>query len=234
MNQDSLAPQPLPQNAPRPFSEIPPLWMQLPRMDRQFFAGELQHTSPLNTFFGVAIYSVIGTLAVLLVSVLQRLTRPSELPPGVENVALVIGCLMLFITPISFYLNSGLNYLSALVFGGKGKFNEQAYLASLFFVPIGIVSSVISLLAVIPVVGPIIEWPLLLVIVIFTTIYQYRAIRVVHSLTSGRAAGAVLAPFGLIVCLCLPVVVIGVLMVLGPVIGNTFSSINQSLLTPVP
>ena len=100
--------------------------------------------------------------------------------------------------------------------------------------PVGIVSSVVTFLQIIPLVGPLLEWPILLIIAVVTTILQYRMVRVVHGLTSGRAVGAVLVPFVLLLCLCLPIVVIGGLMVMGPIIGNTFSSINQSLLTPVP
>ncbi len=234
MNTDSLVSQPMaPQKDPRPFSEIPPLWLRLPHMDQPFFAAEQPRSSALNTVLGVAVYAIVGTVVVLVVSLLQGLVRPSQ--PR-ESAAFILGlsCMTLIVTPISFYLNAGLNYLSALVFGGKGKFNDQAYLASLFFVPIGIIASVLSFLGVIPVVGLLLESPFLIAIGLVTTIFQYRVLRVVHGLSSGRAVGAVLAPFGLLLCICLPIFVIAMLMVFGPVIGNTFSSINQSLLTPTP
>ena len=235
MNQDSLVPQPVPpQNNPRPFSEIPPLWLRLPRMDQEFFAAEQPHASLGNTLLGVAVYTAVATVVVLLVLGIESITRPALTSGEPLWFILLFGCAMVFITPVSFYLNTGLNYVAALVFGGRGRFNDQAYLASLFIVPIGIVSSIVTFLQVVPWVGPLLEWPILIVIAVLTTILQYRMVRVVHGLTSGRAVGAVLVPFGLLFCLCLPILVIGILMVLGPVIGSTFSSINQSLLTPVP
>ena len=236
MNTELSESQPviLTQNTPRPFSEIPALWLQLPHMTQAFFAAEAPHASSLNTFLSVAVYSVMATVIAVLVAFLRELLMPSEYSSVVQRAAFITGCLLLFIAPVSFYLNAGLNYLGALVFGGKGRFSEQAYLASLFFVPVGMLSSMIAFLSLIPYMGPIVEWPLLLVIVIVTTVLQYRVIRVVHGLTSGRALGAVLAPHSVIICVCLPIAVGAALMILGPVIGNTFSTINQSLLTPAP
>ena len=129
---------------PRPFSEIPPLWLGLPHMNEHFFAGELVHASALNTVLGVAVYTLAGAAAVVIVGLLQNVLRQTQYPSAIQTTTLVVGCLTLFITPLTFYLNTGMNYLGALVFGGKGKFNDQAYLASLFVVPIGLVSSAIS------------------------------------------------------------------------------------------
>ncbi len=233
MNQDSLAPQPLPQNAPRPFSEIPPLWLRLLHMDQPFFAAEQPHSSGSNTVLGVAILAIIETIVVLVIFFLDGLLQPGQSRLSTFLI-LSLGCFSIFGVPLGFYLNTGLEYFAALAFGGKGKFNDQAYLSSLFFVPIGTLASALSFLGLVPLVGPLVESPLILIVAILRMVLQYRVIRVVHGLSSGRAVGAVLAPFSLLLCICLPIAVIAALMVLGPVIGNTFSSINQSLLTPVP
>ena len=223
------------QTTPRRFDEIPGLWLQLPHMDQAFFAAEAPHASALNTFLAVMIYSVVATVAVVLVSLLQPPVGGAGTSSNVRTATLLVGSLTLFITPISFYLNTVVTYLAASIFGGKGKFSDQAYLASLFIVPIGFVSSLIAFIGLIPLAGLLIEQALLLIIVIFTTVLQYRVVRVVHNLSSGRTVGAVLVPFGLGLALaCLGIMLIVVLVLMGPGIGNVFSSINQSLLVPTP
>src|SRR5512142_2132251 len=56
------------QGGPRPFWEIPPLWLQLPHMDKSFFAAEMPHTSNLNTFLSVLVYAGFATVCVLITS----------------------------------------------------------------------------------------------------------------------------------------------------------------------
>ena len=67
------------------------------------------------------------------------------LPPEYKEAAAVGAgqnalCSALIGTLIGFYLSNGLVYLGARIFGGTGDFTTQAYLASLFAVPVGIVS----------------------------------------------------------------------------------------------
>ncbi len=219
----------------RPFHEIPPLWLRLPEMDESFFSEEVRHTSNLSTFLGVAVWACFATVCVAFMTVLRSLFVPDQASSMIGVAVLTGACITLIGSPIVFYLNTGINYLSALVFGGKGTFAAQAYLHSIYFVPLGIISALGTVLEVIPGVGVPLALLISLVVLVFDLLFEIRAFKVVHGFTGGRAAAAVLTPtLVLLLFVCVPIFIIAGLMVMGPMIGNTFSSINQSLLTPAP
>jgi hypothetical protein len=82
----------------------------------------------------------------------------------------------------------GLNYLVARLLGGTGNFVTQAYLASLFYVPLGVVSGLVSLVPYY--VGSLVSFAISIYIIALSV----RAIKVVHQLTTGRAVVAILWP----------------------------------------
>ncbi len=223
------------QAEPRPFHEIPPLWLRLPEMNESFFSEEVPHSNDLSTFLGVAVYACLATACVVFTTLLRSLFLPNQ-GPSIIGVAVLTGaCITLIGSPIAFYLNTGINYLSAMVFGGKGTFGAQAYLHSIYFVPLGVIAALGTVLEVIPGLGVVLALIISLVVFAFGLLFDIRAFKVVHGFTGGRATAAVLTPtLVLLIFVCLPIAVIGGLMVMGPMIGNTFSSINQSLLTPTP
>jgi hypothetical protein len=224
------------ENTPRPFIEIPKLWFQLNQMSESFFAKEISHASATNTFFGVLTYTAISTTISVFLSLLRSITNSFTNSSATQvaslgTTVLFLCCLGIIITPISFYLNNGITYASALIFGGKGKFVSQTYLGSLFFVPIGLISSLLSFVTLIPKIGDYISYVFLLGIVIFNIFFTVRSFKVVHSFTTARAVAAVVLP---LLLLLIPIGIIGILMAMGPVIGNVFSAINSSLSTPMP
>ena len=83
----------------------------------------------------------------------------------------------------------------------------------------------------IPKIGPYMFSVVLLGIAVFNIRFTVRLFKVVHGFTTGRALVAILLPLTL---LLIPICIIGILMVMGPMIGNVFSTINSSLNTPVP
>lgn len=115
----------------------------------------------------------------------------------------------------------------AKMFGGKGTFDQMFYTFAAILTPFMIVSGVVSLLAAIPFVGLCFSI-LLLLAGIYVFVLEVMAVKGVNQFGWGPAIGALLIPSLVIgfVCGCL---VIGSLMALGPVIGNAFSTINQSL-----
>jgi hypothetical protein len=228
------------ENTPRPFKEIPGLWIQLGQMTESFFTKELPRVSVSNTIYGVLIYAGASTLISVVQSLLGGIINFVTKPAGTQQSALltIIGtttificCFGLFVTPISFYLNNGISYVSALIFGGKGKFSSQAYLSSLFFVPLGLISSLVSLISLVPTVGIYIFSIALIGIAIIHIIFTIRSFKVVHSLTTGRAVAAVLSP---IILILVPLCMIIVLTLMGPLVRNVFSTINSGLGTPAP
>jgi hypothetical protein len=144
------------------------------------------------------------------------------LPPEYrEAVAVGAGqnalCSALIGTLIGFYLSNGLVYLGARIFGGTGDSTTQAYLASLFAVPVGIVSGLVGL---VPCVGLI----AVLAVSVYAVVLNVRTVKVVHNLTTGQAVAAVLVPALVIGVLVACLVVVG-LALLGPAIGNVFENI---------
>jgi hypothetical protein len=175
---------------PRPFAEIPSLWLKILKMDEGFMASELPRASATNVARNVLVLSGIAALASLIASLAYKLIRPASLVPVV-----VAGLLGAF---TGFYARAGITYVCARVLGGKGEFKGQAYLQSLYSIPIGIVEWAVVF---IPVVGR----PLMLIVTISSLMFSIRAVKVSHELKMGRATAAVLAPLllGILLSICL-------------------------------
>jgi hypothetical protein len=140
-------------------------------------------------------------------------------------------------TPVSFYLTNGLTYLGARILGGSGEFKTQAYLFSLFFVPLGIVSGLASLLISLPsmaslpgsggntawlsTISSLLSGLVSLGIGIYQIILTVRSLKVTHQFSTGRAVGALLAP--LVVILLIVCVLSALVPLLASTLGN-FSS----------
>ncbi len=221
---------------PRPFIEVSKLWLQIGQMTENFLAKEVAHASATNTFYSVLILTGIATLLSifqLIINTAINFFTKSLIPPTSSLITslLFLCCYGVIATPLSFYLGNGINYMIALMFGGQGKFNTQAYISSLYFIPLGIIASLASFTMLIPRVGPYILYAVLLGIAIFNILFTVRLFKVVHGFTTGRALAAILLPLTL---LLIPVCIIGILTAMGPMIGNVFSTINSSLNTPVP
>jgi hypothetical protein len=222
-------------NTPRPFFEIPGLWLQLPRMTETFFAGEFPKTSVPNTIYGILLYMAIAAV----ISILQSLVgyfipsiinleslQEAQLAAFAGGVLLYPCCIGMIVIPISFYLLNGLFFVSASLLGGKGKFSGQTYLYSLFFVPLGIISSLASLFQLIPMVGSYVTKLVTFASYLLTIFLAVRLMKVIHNFTMGRAVLTLLIPLAL---LLIPACIIGILVLLGPAIGNVLSGITTDI-----
>jgi len=237
----SIEPQPVPpENTPRPFVEIPGLWLRLPQMGEDFFDREILRTSGRNAFFSMLVLSVIASamsvLVALLGAVIGALRTPgtansATFASGVGILTLSLCCFEFILPPVSLYFSNGLLYVSASIFGGKGKFTSQAYLSSLYIVPLTVVSLLGLFFALIPGFGSYISNIWIFVVALLHIVYTVRMLVVVHNFTKTRAVAALFAP---VVLLLIPVCLILVLTVMGPVIGHVFSTINANSLTPLP
>jgi hypothetical protein len=218
-----------PPASPRPFGEIPGLWTKVFQMTEQFFAQEAVRASGSNTLISVLIMGVVSSVLATISSLIWGGTQMAFLPPEYRE-AMAVGagsnlvcslCSTLIGAAIGFYLSNGLVYLGARIFGGTGDFTTQAYLASLFAVPVGIVSGLVGL---VPCVGLI----AVLAVSIYAVVLNVRAVKVTHNLTTGQAVAAVLVPALIIGVLVACLVVVG-LAVLAPAIGNVFENIVTNL-----
>jgi hypothetical protein len=115
----------------------------------------------------------------------------------------------------------------AKMFGGSGDFNRMVYTFACIAAPLNLVSAVLSLFAAIPFVG-ILFGLVSFVVAIYGLFLSVLAVKAVNQFGWGAALGSVLLPWAVFICLCACVIIVS-LAILGPMIGNVFSTINQSL-----
>jgi hypothetical protein len=131
------------------------------------------------------------------------------------------------ISVIFFAAFVGVIQFIARMFGGQGTFDQLAYVLAAITAPFSLITGVLTLLSAIPFVG--LCFSIVIVLAGFYILYlEVMAVKVVNQFGWGQAAGTLLLPF-IVICCCLSVGVIGIMRALGPVIGDTFSSINSNL-----
>jgi hypothetical protein len=96
--------------------------------------------------------------------------------------------------PIGFFIGMGILFGLAKAFHGEGRFVTQCYTFLLFYVPLGIIALIISL---IPFAGSFIAFA----ISIFEIVLSIFAIQATHRLSGGRATAVVLIPVGVVLLL---------------------------------
>jgi hypothetical protein len=108
--------------------------------------------------------------------------------------------------PLFFLIGVGVYFLIAKVLGGAGDFGRFAYLNAAFAAPLGILTTLLSL---IPFVGCISFF-----ISIYSLVLVYFAVKVEHGLSSGRAILVVLIPLLVVLALvaCFILSLIGMFM----------------------
>lgn len=99
--------------------------------------------------------------------------------------------LSLILTPIIniivWLILSGILYIFAMIFGGKGDYKTQSYLYAIYSAPLGIISSIIIL---IPLIGPF----LILLVWIYGLYLLTMALKEAHKYTTGKAVLTWLVP----------------------------------------
>jgi hypothetical protein len=184
-----------PEMSPRPFLEVTDLWLKIHKMNEVFFAREAGRASSSATCLSILILSVVNSMLSVLASVLQIGFDTSWLPPEYSDIASAlaapsVGCMLcagFFAVLAGFYLNNVLVYVGARLLGGRGDFTTQAYVQSLYWVPIALLSGVSALV-------PWVGYLLVLALTVAMLIYSVWAVKAAHDLTTGRAVGAVLTP----------------------------------------
>ncbi|MBI5945828.1 MAG: YIP1 family protein [Chloroflexi bacterium] len=112
----------------------------------------------------------------------------------------------------------------AKMFGGTGTYEKLLYALAAITVPFTIGSSFFVLLSAIPYIGictSVISFGL----GIYSLVLQVMAVKGVNRFGWGHAAGSVFIP-GCVVFIFCACIVIGGLVLLGPVIGNAFEGVN--------
>lgn len=126
----------------------------------------------------------------------------------------------ILITPLTIFIGIGILYLLAKVFGGTGKFVTQLYCSLLFLIPLGVISSFLSLLfSYLPSGGSTLAFLVSIAKLVYEGVLLGYLLIPVHRISSGRATGAVLL-------LC------GVVVLLACVVAFVFSAIFAAALGP--
>lgn len=128
---------------------------------------------------------------------------------------------------LMFVISVGILQFVAGLFGGKGNFGQLAYVLAAITAPYMLISSLLTLLSAIPFVG------LCFTAIaglggIYILVLEVMAVKGVNQFGWGAAIGSVFLP-GLVVGFLCACVTFGGLMLLGPMIGDIFSTINSSL-----
>ncbi len=131
------------------------------------------------------------------------------------------------ITVLFFALGTAITQWIAKLFNGLGTYDKLLYAFAAITVPFTLVSSVLSLFTAIPFLGACFGL-LSLGLAIYVIVLQIMAVKGVNRFGWGPAVGSVLIPAAVIFTLCC-CVIFGLSMLLGPVIGDVFNQINQSL-----
>jgi len=145
-----------------------------------------------------------GTIQGALPAVLEQMNLPPAEAAQVEqalrflpgNVAAGAGFSSLaniVMVPVWFLIGVGIYHLIARLLGGTGEYGRLAYLSAAFSAPLGIVTTLLSMVPLVSCLTPIIT--------IYSLVLAYFAVKVEHGLSSGRAIMVILIPALVIIAL---------------------------------
>ncbi len=141
------------------------------------------------------IYTLLGLLGFAITPTTTTTTTPTT--PGTQQILAMlqsISKISFYVTlgdivliPLFFFIVMGIIFSFAKAFGGQGKFVTQGYAYLLFDVPLGIISSLLTLL---PLAGLFLALGLL----IYRIVLAIFSIMAVHRIGGGKASAVVLIP----------------------------------------
>lgn len=245
----------IPSNTPAPVMESKPgpagwlsIWIKaITKPSEQTF---IEITESVNATLRTAFIWVFiaGTLSgiaqVLIQAAYAAMGTTPQIPgleqfsqqPGAGDGGFVIGSLVgglcaspLFglLSVLFFAIGIAITQWIAKLFGGTGTFEKLAYASAAISVPFTLISTVLTLVGVIPFIG-ICTGIISLILSFYVLYLQIMAVKAVNRFAWGPAIGAVLIP-GLVILFVCGCLAVAVLTLLGPAIGDIFSGINQSL-----
>jgi hypothetical protein len=222
-----------PQVIPQPWYGVWAAALTKPTVSNYEQLASQPHVSTTRASVWVFLSGTLGSLMGLAISVAFPMLNPfateatAELP-GLSGLGLMILCLAPLAGVLSvfgLYISAGISHVIARALGGTGEFRQLAFAIAAYTSPISLVSPIIG---VIPVVNC-----LAIPISLFALYLNILSIKAVHRFSWGRALlSSVLLISGILFTVaCL---LIGILALLGPAIGNVFSNIITELGTPTP
>ena len=203
--------------------------------------GAKATTAFLWVFIGSLIQSFLAFLVqgAVFRRMLEQQGYGNQLPTGgfaFRAITVICGApIFAVITVVFFAIGTALIQWVAKMFGGRGTFDQMAYVFAAIAAPAAIVSGVFSLLGAIPFIGAC--FGILAGFVgLYVLVLEIMATKAVNGFGYGQAAGSVLIPGAviLLVCCCLAAA-IGALT--GAALGNVLSQFGPggfSFPTPTP
>lgn len=126
---------------------------------------------------------------------------------------------------LALMINAGLAHLCARALGGPGTYSQLAYAFSSYQAPLALISGVIF-------VVPCVRY-LDIAIALYVIVLNVIAVQAVHRFSWGKSVFcAVIVPIVLVVIVAC--VIIAILTLIGPAVGNVFSTMIEELATPMP
>jgi hypothetical protein len=184
----------------RSSSNIFQTWMSFFQMDEMFLKGEVRKANNEDTLLSVFVFTIAAVIIFLINGSLQlqqiNAILNEELPQLGVNLGMIFFIILIgtvVMTPVGFYINTGMQYLGVRLFGGSSDFKTHAYLMALIQVPTTILGGLLGLLAQVPVVN-IITGLAGFALSIYVLILTIRAIKVAHHVSTGRALGGIIIP----------------------------------------
>ena len=232
---------------PAGISEWFSTWMTaVTKRSEQTYAAMAEHPDAATTTRAFTWIFLAGTVSALISGILQAILTLAGFAPAMPElndlfgsaqggIAFSLGFSICF-SPIAgalavlfFAIGVGLIQWIAARFGGVGTFSKLAYPMAAISVPFTLVSSVLTSFSSIPYLG-ICTGLLSLFLGIYAIVLQITAVKGVNRFGWGQAVGSFFLPtLILLCCALLPIGVIAAMRLMGPQIGNTFSSISSSL-----
>lgn len=224
---------------PEPFYQT---WLKaLTRPNEQNFAEMALSAgaNPNKAYLWVFLTNLVNMVVALALQGVNMRQMREFLPPeasqyfsqpagGVGVVGVLCGApVSAALSVLFFALGVAIIQWIAKMFGGQGDYGKLVYVMGAITAPIALVSAVLTLLAAIPFIG-VLFGLVSMVVGLYTLFLNITAVKGVNQFGWGPAIGSVLLPavvVFLLVCCC----VVAALMLMGPMIGDVFSTINQSL-----
>jgi len=211
-------------------------WMAaLTRPSERTFA-EMTSTPAAKASTGYLWYFVASLVQTLLLAGIQSSTVQTlfsqytgqQVDMGNPLIAAICGAPFgAVLSTVFFAIGAAIFQWIAGLFGGRGNVDRMTYALSAILTPYLFVSAILTLLTAVPYVGPI-AVGLVSLIGLYILVLEVMAVKGVNGFEWWKAIVTLLVPVFVIgfVCACL---ISGTLVLLGPVIRDTFDTINQSL-----
>jgi len=175
-------------------------WLSFFGMTEDLFLAEQEKANTEDTLLSVLVHTIAAVVIFMISGFFQFQQITTLLGEQLPALGFNLGMIFFFIligtvilTPLTFYLSVGLQFLGARLFGGSGDFKSHAYLMALVQVPITVIGGVVSLLSLIPVIG-FIGGLAGFALSIFSIILTVRLVKVTHNLPTGKAVAGILVP----------------------------------------